>query len=357
MKINFKYWKKWQIALLIFAAYNLIVIINIPSLYVASLQSSQPEELYRSFARLALGNNLWALTTPFILWLGWIFPVAKPRFFRNFFLHFLFALSVGVFQHCANSIGTWILGISTTDNFQTNLFNGVLLMRVITGTLVHYPVIIISQRAYLYFKESKERTVLQKQAELAALQAQLHPHFFFNTLNALSALIYRSPKEADRMITRLGDLFRILLKKDKEQEISLREELEFLEAYLKIHQTLMGERLRVEWRIAPETLDSKVPNLILQPLVENSVKHGLAPLEEGGTLEISAARENGFLRLEVEDTGIGAKAEKINSGSGIGLQNTRARLQHLYGEAHLFVITHPSKGGLNVLIKLPLQIN
>ncbi len=353
--MNFKYWKKWQIALLIFAVYNLIVVINIPSAYVTSLHGANSDQLVR-IARLALLNNLWALATPIILWMGWIFPVTKPKFLRNLFLHILFALCVGVFQHVANSIGTWMLGISSVPDFQTNLFDAALLMRTTTGTLVHYPVIIISQRAYLYFKESKERAFLQKQAELTALQAQLHPHFFFNTLNALSALIYRSPKEADRMITRLGDLFRILLKNNKEQEIILAEELEFLEDYLTIHQTLMGDRLKVEWNISPETLDSKVPNLILQPLVENSIKHGLGPLEEGGILEIGAARLNGHLRLEVKDSGIGFKTtETMDRGRGIGIENTRARLFHLYGDAHKFELKNEPGGGLSVVIRIPLR--
>lgn len=354
MESNSKYWKKWQIALLIFAVYNLIVVINIPSAYVASLQSPRPDELVRAIFRLALANNLWAMTTPLILWWGWVFPISKPRLFRNLGLHFLFALCVGAFQHSANSIGTWGLGISSAESFQTTLYNHVLLMRTVTGTLVHYPVIIISQRAYLYFRESQERALLQKQAELTALQAQLHPHFFFNTLNALSALIYRAPKEADKMITQLGDLFRILLKENKEQEVSLKEELAFLESYLKIHQTLMGDRLKVEWKIEPETLDALVPNLILQPLVENSVIHGLSALEEGGRIEVVAERQGGHLRLEVRDNGVGMARKASESKKGIGLGNTQSRLEHLYGDDHEFNVIHPADGGLAVVMNIPI---
>ncbi len=356
MNIDFRSWKGWHIALLIFAAYNLIVLINIPAIYFSSLQRPDSIDILGSVARVALFNNLWVLITPLILWLGWVFPIAKPSFLRNVFLHLLFAIGAGVYHHAASSIGTWALGISSVDNFQTNLFNAALLMRTVAGTLVHYPVIIISQRAYLYFKESKERAFLQKQAELSALQSQLHPHFFFNTLNALSALIYRSPKEADRMITQLGDLFRILLKKDKAQKIPLHEELEFLEAYLKIHQTLMGDRLLIQWKIDPETRDLMVPNLILQPLVENSIRHGLSPLEEGGILEIGAARQNGHLHLEVTDNGVGIEsANKADPDSGIGVKNTRARLMNLYGDEYEFQLEKKPGGGSSVLIKIPAQ--
>jgi two-component system, LytTR family, sensor kinase len=157
-----------------------------------------------------------------------------------------------------------------------------------------------------------------QQAELQVLKMQLHPHFFFNTLNALSALIYRSPKDADQMITQLGDLFRFALRKDKAQEISLAEELDFLKAFLQIHRTLMGKRLQVDWKIEPETLSALVPNLILQPLVENSIQHGLAPLEQGGRIEIRAKRQNHRLILEVEDSGRGLapKRRKKTEASG-----------------------------------------
>jgi sensor histidine kinase YesM len=185
---------------------------------------------------------------------------------------------------------------------------------------------------------------------------QLHPHFFFNTLNAISALMYRSPKEADRMITQLGDLFRVSLRKDKAQEIPLKEELEFLKAFLQIHQTLMGKRLQVEWEVETETLDALVPNLLLQPLAENAIQHGIAPLETGGRIEIRAARQNGSLILQVRDDGHGLDSQNESKKSGgIGLSNTRARLKNLYNGAHKFSIDEPSGGGVAVKIEIPFR--
>lgn len=351
MKIHFKDWNKWRIALWIFIAHTFLFIIQVPQLYLYNLHTPQAPDIWLSIARLTWGVYLWAMLTPLILWLGYRFPIARRHLWRNLFFHVFFGLASAVIHHYGYYSGLLALNLTTAEAFRANLF----VLNYFTISTMRYAAVIGVQHAYFYFRESQERAFLLQQAELSALQAQLHPHFFFNTLNALSALIYRSPKEADRMITRLGDLFRILLKKDKSQEISLKEELEFLEAYLQIHQTLMGERLKVEWRIEPETLNSKVPNLILQTLVENSVKHGLAPLEEGGRIEIGASRQNGHLRLEVKDSGIGIKAGQIAFNEGIGIENTRARLRYLYGEAQDFKVNQPTEGGTCVSIKIPLR--
>ena len=157
------------------------------------------------------------------------------------------------------------------------------------------------------------------------------------------------------MITQLGDLFRYALRKDKAQEISLTEELDFLQAFLQIHQTLMGKRLLVEWKIEPETLSALVPHLILQPLVENSIRHGIAPLEQGGRIEICAKRQNERLVLQVRDSGLGLASQEIQTNGGVGLANTRARLKHLYGAAHRFDIATVACEGTIVSIELPFQ--
>jgi two-component system, LytTR family, sensor kinase len=338
---------RWKIAFLIVGFYALLSAFFIPRMIFMKDFSVA----FSMFYLFALGNFLWAAFTPLVFLAGRHFPIIYPKIIQNTAIHFGISLVMALIY---SAIYVSLVQLITLGRLE---FNDILLnfvFNTITNCFIYYVGILAINQAFFYAEKFREREFLLQQAELSALQAQLHPHFFFNTLNALSALIYRSPKEADRMITRLGDLFRILLKKEKAQEISLKEELEFLEAYLQIHQTLMGERLKVEWNIAPETFDARVPNLILQPLVENSVKHGLAPLEEGGTIVIGAARENGFLRLEVTDNGIGAAIKQINSRDGIGLENTRARLRHLYGGEHQFKVTHPAQGGLRILIKIPL---
>ncbi|MGI8544232.1 MAG: sensor histidine kinase [Aridibacter sp.] len=259
-----------------------------------------------------------------------------------------------IFHHCFYAAGSWILGFSREENFQAALFSLPHMFRTFATAMVFYPAIITAQHAYLYFRESQERAFRLQQAELEVLKMQLHPHFFFNTLNAISALVTRSPKDAKQMIAQLGDLFRFALRRDKAQEIPLKDELDFLRAFLEIHQTLMGKRLQIEWRLQPETLDALVPNLILQPLAENAIQHGLAPLEEGGRITICTARENEKLVLQVSDNGQGfiSQSGKTSNG-GIGLSNVQARLENLYNGTHKFSIEESADKGVTVRIEIP----
>src|ERR1044071_5635751 len=278
--------RAWRLALLIFAAHTVLFVIQIPQVYLYNANNQNPVETWIPIAKLAWGVYLWALVTPAILWLGSRLPVARRHLWRNLSLHLLLGLLFGLIQHYGYHAGLGLLGIFSAKAVRESLVNLSLLFNFVSAAVVRYATVIAIQQAYLYFRESQERAFRLQQAELQVLRMQLHPHFFFNTLNALSALIYRSPKEADRLITQLGDLFRAALRKDKTQEVPLAEELEFLKAFLQIHQTLMGQRLRVEWKVEPEALPALVPNLFLQPLVENSIRHGLAPLEQGGRIEV-----------------------------------------------------------------------
>ena len=164
-------------------------------------------------------------------------------------------------------------------------------------------------------------------AQLEALRAQLQPHFLFNTLHAISALMYRDVESADRMMSRLSDFLRLTLDSSGEQEVTLQREMEYLDKYLEIEQVRFGARLVVERSIDPRALDLLVPNLVMQPLVENAVRYGIAPRASGGNIEIAAALSGVTLSLEVRDDGHGA--EKFTEG--VGISNTRARLEQLYG--------------------------
>jgi hypothetical protein len=193
-------------------------------------------------------------------------------------------------------------------------------------------------------------------AQLQLLKMQLHPHFLFNTLNAISALIHRDAETAEHMLARLGDLLRLTLENAGAQEVVLNRELEFLGAYLEIEQVRFGPRLTVQMDIDPETRDACVPYLILQPLVENAIRHGIAPYTRAGHVVIRADRIEGRLRLQVRDNGPGlvnACPERLRTG--VGLSNTRARLQQLYGEDHRFEL-NDLDGGLHVTIELPFSV-
>jgi sensor histidine kinase YesM len=184
---------------------------------------------------------------------------------------------------------------------------------------------------------------------------QLHPHFLFNTLHAISTLIHRDPDAADEMVTQLSDLLRMTLDTIGVQEVTLREELEFLQRYLDIQQTRFQDRLHVTLDIPPDTLDARVPNQALQPIVENAIRHGLDGRASGGVIEIRARGTASMLQLTVRDDGPGIKinGEAPKPEAGIGLANTRARLKQLYGPLASLDLTNSSKGGTLVTMLIP----
>ena len=199
------------------------------------------------------------------------------------------------------------------------------------SNLFTYGAIVSVWHAINYHRKLREReragTELEKSlatARLQALRTQLQPHFLFNTLNSISALNHEDPKAANRMIARLSELLRLSLESNGAQEIPLRQELDFLQGYLEIQQIRFGERLTVHLDAEPETLDALVPNLLLQPLVENAVCHGIAPFSTPGEVRVSARRDKGVLQLQVTDNGPGVLSEKVSDISGgVGLTNTR----------------------------------
>jgi signal transduction histidine kinase len=193
------------------------------------------------------------------------------------------------------------------------------------------------------------------ETRLRTLEAELHPHFLFNTLHAISTLIHSKPDAADRMISRLSDLLRLTFDRSGSARISLQEELEFLQKYLEIEQTRFQDRLGVNFDIDPDTLDAEVPRLILQPLVENAIKHGLSPKPGHGLITITAARRNGSLLLEVRDNGVGLNARtRVRLHEGVGLSNTRDRLDCLYGSAHRLEFSD-GHDGLAVRLEFPFH--
>jgi two-component system, LytTR family, sensor kinase len=197
------------------------------------------------------------------------------------------------------------------------------------------------------------------QAQLEVLKGQLHPHFLFNTLHAISTLIHRDADAADEMLAQLSDLLRMTLATVGVQEVPLQQELEFLRRYLDIQQTRFADRLKVVLDVPPDTLDIKVPNQVLQPLVENAIHHGVDARRGDGLVEIRARAEGDMLRLEVRDDGPGLKttpgAAPKPAGTGIGLSNTRARLHELYGPKSALELANYPAGGTLVSLLIPLR--
>lgn len=214
-----------------------------------------------------------------------------------------------------------------------------------------------------HFQEARERerrsAELEQrlmQANLQALKMQLQPHFLFNTLNAISSLVHENPKAADDMICSLSNFLRLSLEVSSQNEVPLQRELDFVDRYLEIQQTRFGERLHVQQHIAPDVKDALVPPLILQPLVENSIRHGLEAREQGGVITLQAFRRNEWLHLEITDDGEGFKNSELwNASEGIGLSNTKARLSELYGANHTFRLTANHPSGACVIIVIPFR--
>lgn len=194
------------------------------------------------------------------------------------------------------------------------------------------------------------------QARLQRLKSQLHPHFLFNTLNGIAALIYEDPKAAHRMLARLSELLRMSLRDDAAQEVMLRSEIQFGRRYLELEQIRFGSRLALQWDIAPETLEACVPNLLLQPLLENAIKHAIAPFSTPGKIAVWSRRDNDTLLLRVIDNGPGlSNFHERSREPGIGLINTRARLQELYGDLHRIELKGAESGGLVVEVAIPFR--
>jgi hypothetical protein len=212
--------------------------------------------------------------------------------------------------------------------------------------------------AYRELARERERLLRAEarahEARLAALRLQLQPHFLFNALNAVSTLVAEGrPAEANRMLARLSDFLRTTLERRDAAEVPLSDELDFTRQYLDIEEVRFGEKLRVEIAVEPQARAALVPPMILQPLVENAVRHAIQPRADGGAIGIVAARENGFLRLGVDDDGAGVRGEP--GRQGLGLAHTRQRLEELYAGRAELSLGRSARGGLAVSLRLPYR--
>jgi LytS/YehU family sensor histidine kinase len=203
-------------------------------------------------------------------------------------------------------------------------------------------------------RELREADLRRRMAEyeLQVLRLQLHPHFLFNTLNGIATLMSRDQPRAREMLLRLGDLLRIALSRSTDEEIPLREELGFVRAYLDLEQMRFGDRLDVRLALEPEALEGQVPGMIIQPLVENAIRHGIEPLEEGGRIELEARRVGGMLSIRIlNDRPIGGPA--VPGGQGIGLRNARSRLARIHGDAFRLQLADGGSGRMDLRLEIP----
>jgi LytS/YehU family sensor histidine kinase len=233
-----------------------------------------------------------------------------------------------------------------------------------------YGTLVAIAHVWMYYERARDREVKTSQLEsqlartqLEMLKLQLQPHFLFNTLNAISALMHQNVYAAQDMLSRLSDLLRLSLDNVAVQEVTLKSEVEFVRGYLHIEQVRFQDRLSVTIDIDPETLDAMVPNMLLQPLVENSIRHGIARKSGPGSISIESKRSDGLIRITVRDNGPGFPAITNGNGNGngkpkggLGLGNTRARLRQLYGDAQRLEVCNAPDGGAIVTLEVPERI-
>ncbi|MCX6132522.1 MAG: histidine kinase [Ignavibacteriales bacterium] len=316
---------------------------------------------------LALKTNLsfyyiWACIAPLVLWLGRRFRFERGSRTISLAVHLPTSVLLSSIQLLIAEI---VVQSFSPDRLQ--LYEA---FKAIQHTfVVYFHINLLTYWAILgigygreYYRKFREREVRAAQlktqltqAQLQSLKMQLHPHFLFNTFNTISSLMHKNVDDADRVLARLGDLLRYSLHNVGVQEVALREEIDFLQRYLEIEQTRFGDRLRVKINIDADVLDCKVPNLILQPLVENAIRYAVAPRASGGSIEISARQVIGSLRISVLDDGPGLIMEDgLPVHEGVGLRNSRERLEQLYGENHRFMLSNRSPKGLEVAMVIPM---
>ena len=303
---------------------------------------------------------LWALMAPSVVWLAQHVQFARGTLVRAVVVH-VPAVIVFSFTHIAGMEGVhWWLARSEGRIYAwwTQVQRSAFLY--LDWEMMTYWAIVGLSHALLYYRESRARELRAAQletrlveAQLTTLQQQLHPHFLFNTLHAISSLMHKDVNAADRVLIQLSDLLRITLEHSGRQDITLDAELGALSKYLAIEQTRFADRLVVHFEIQPETLDCLVPSLLLQPLVENAIKYGVARKSSPGHVDIRARREGDKLVLQVRDDGAGLTEDALTAlQKGIGVSTTRARLQHLFGADYRFEF-HRLAQGLAVVVALP----
>lgn len=356
--------KYWRISLLVFALWTGLGLLYVLQAHIYDLSRGNPFNWFQNFTYRMTNYWTWAALTPLIYWLTKKFTLEQPQRFRNIFIHIGFSLLLAPLHRVAALLFNFIVFDFFGQLQQPVLaMMSVARMGIITGSLdslVMYwtvLVIIFSLDAYRKYQQHKlisaQLETQLAQAQLQALKMQLHPHFLFNTLHAISSLMDEDKKTARSMLVRLSELLRATLENAGVQEVSLKQELDILNRYLAIEQIRFQDRLKIDYDIAPETLSARVPNLLLQPLVENAIRHGIAPQSTAGVIAIQARRNNGTLQLTVVDDGIGNTAGTIQEG--VGLTNTRSRLERLYGNAQSVQIHSPQDGGWRVDIEFPFS--
>ena len=309
----------------------------------------------------ALGWGLWLVLTPLVFSVAALAHTRPLKNFRTIGFQLAGAVALPVLHGASVATARWLLGTATIHNY--GLYVSVYVTLSIQGDFLRYLLIAAVYHALAYSAELRRRAVNDSQmaqrlaeARLERLEARLQPHFLFNALNAIAALIRKDPPAAAVMVGQLSDLLRAALDHETTREVSLAAELRLLDQYVAIQRVRFSDRLSFFVDADPDALGGYLPQMLLQPLVENAIRHGIGPREAPGVVRLRAHRDASTLRLIVEDDGVGFGAAPASlTGSGIGLRSTRERLTHFYGDAFDFDIRAAAERGTIVTIQLPFH--
>ncbi len=355
-------WVRWTLLL---TAWTLFGVLVAGEVYYRNYLRGLSPGLVASLLPFLAWTYTWTLFTPLILWLTWRFPFNRDGWVTSLLVHLPASLVIAwigslVFNRVSQLVGTIPPGI---DNLLAESLQMFVLFLHFDPLL--YWIVVGLGLLLMHNQMSRERELRAAQLEtqltearLQALEMQLHPHFLFNALNTIAVLVRTNRNaQAVRVVTGLGELLRSALDSAGSQVVPLKHEIEFVERYLEIEQVRYGDRLRVELNIEDGMQEAQVPYLILQPLVENAIRHAIEPRSEGGALQISARRTNDRLLLSVHDDGPGLSgAAQPAERNGLGLATTQARLQQIYGDDHTFVVSNAKGGGATAEVDIPFQL-
>ncbi|HUK91832.1 MAG TPA: histidine kinase, partial [Blastocatellia bacterium] len=302
-------------------------------------------------------------------------PLERGRWLRNSLIHAACCIALSVGHRAIYLILGWTLHVIAYERLSTiyRVYHLLFLFNLPPG-FMSYGAILLASYMLVYYRRYQQEELKASQlqtrlaqaelaattAELRALRMQLQPHFLFNTLNSISALLEDDPVAADEMLSRLGDLLRRTIEGSGAQTVTLEEELDFLKSYLDIERVRFADRLVVETEVAPGSLKAIVPTFILQPIVENAIKYAIAPAAGRGAISITSREKDGMLDIEVSDSGALISRQAAGAGDtmkeGLGLSNTRARLNQMYGGHHRLDVAMNADGGLRVTIQIPFVV-
>ena len=328
---------------------------------VLGLMSAAQNAAWRAYTNrpipwgILLPNSLgdWltcGMFTPAFYWMVRQFPIRGERWWTRLPLHLAGSIAFTLLK-----VSVWTPLYNVLNPTESRSYSQILFGGFYADMLAYWASVGVIH-AIEYYRESRERQLEATRLALENLRAQLQPHFLFNTLQSISTLIYRDQPAADRMLTQLSDLLRLSLRNTGVQEVPLAEELGFLERYLAIMRVRFGDRLVIAVDSPPDVMDALVPSLVLQPIVENAIEHGMADRSDVGHVSIRVTRDGPALQLEVSDDGPGLGAASSREGNGIGLANTRERLARLYGTAGRVETFSENGRGLTVRLTIPLKL-